>query len=127
MNRLFFIILILVPTFAMALTSEERLQEPAQEARAHELFKQIRCVVCSGESVNDSNADIAQQMRILIRDKIKSGNSDKEIIDSIVNAYGESVLMSPPLNQATYVLWFGPAIAFLVGIVVMFFFFRRKR
>jgi cytochrome c-type biogenesis protein CcmH len=119
------IILALLPTLAFALTAEERLPDVA-ELRAHEVFKQIRCVVCAGESINDSKADIAKSMRVLIRDRIKTGDSDEQIINYITSRYGDSILMKPPFDEDTYILWAGPLIMLAFSGILIFFFFKKK-
>lgn len=127
MKSIIFLITILFPLFALALTAEDRLPDPAQEMRAHELFKQVRCVVCTGESINDSNADLAVDLRISIRDMIKDGKSDGDILAFITDRYGDSVLMKPPFNSNTYILWLAPAVIFLIGIIGLVRFFRRDK
>jgi len=120
------LILTLFPFCAFALTAEQRLEDPAKEKQAHEIFKQIRCVVCSGESINDSKADIAKSLRILIREKVSEGMKEKQIIHEITQSYGDEVLMKPPVNQKTFLLWAGPAIILLIGIIILALSFRQK-
>jgi cytochrome c-type biogenesis protein CcmH len=122
----FFVILAFLPCFAFALTAEPRLTDEAAEHRAHTIFQQIRCVVCAGESINDSKADIAKSLRVLVREQITAGQSDAQIISYITELYGDSILMQPPFNPATYLLWLGPVLMLLVGGGVMVAFFRRK-
>ncbi len=109
-----------------AIAQEAPLADPALEQRARDLAREIRCVVCQSQSVSDSDADIAKDMRILIREQIAAGKSDQEIRDYLVARYGDFVLFEPPFKASTYVLWLGPfallALA-LIGIVV---FFRRR-
>lgn len=121
-----FLILVIIPFSAFALTAEKRLEDPLQEKRAHELFKKIRCVVCSGESINDSKADIAKSLRVMVREKISQGASEDEIMADVTNSYGDSVLMKPPVNSKTAVLWFGPVIILIIGIFFFVMFFRQK-
>lgn len=126
MLRILLLILFLLPFSAVALTSEERLSDPVKEKQAHAIFKQIRCVVCSGESINDSKADIAKSLRVLIREKVSQGVAEEQIIDEIINSYGESVLMKPPFNKNTLILWISPLFILIAGIVIIFIFFRQK-
>jgi cytochrome c-type biogenesis protein CcmH len=126
MLRILLLILFLLPFSAVALTSEERLSDPDKEKQAHEIFKQIRCVVCSGESINDSKADIAKSLRVLIRQRVSQGMAEKQIIDEIINSYGESILMKPPFNKNTLILWIAPLFILIAGIVIIFIFFRQK-
>ncbi len=114
----YLLLFILLPYFAFALTSEERLGDKMQEMRAHEIFKEIRCVVCAGESINDSKADIAKSLRIAIRQKISEGKSEEQIITDITNSYGDSVLMKPPFKEKTYLLWFMPLVLLAVGTLL---------
>ena len=120
------LLLTLLPFSALALTAEERLSDPAKEQQAHEIFKQLRCVVCSGESINDSKADIAKSLRVLVREKISEGSTEQQILSEITNSYGDSVLMKPPVNQKTFILWIGPAVILLIGVAFLALFFRQK-
>jgi cytochrome c-type biogenesis protein CcmH len=93
---------------ALALPIDTPLPDTKQEARAKALFHEIRCVVCQGETIADSPADIAGDMRRLIRERIATGESNRDIVSYLVEHYGDSILMNPPLNRATSFLWFGP-------------------
>ena len=127
MKKLFLILAIIIPLSATALTAEKRLSDPEQEQLAHDIFKQIRCVVCSGESINDSNSDIATDMRILIRKKIESGETAQTIIDSLAESYGVSILMKPPVSTSTYPLWLGPPALLLFAIIIFIAFFTGQK
>jgi cytochrome c-type biogenesis protein CcmH len=109
------------------LDPREQLADAASEARARALFKQLRCVVCQSESLDDSEADLARDMRRLIRDQITAGRSDQQIIASLTASYGEFVLLSPPARPSTWALWFGPFVllAAVAGMVGWFLFGRR--
>ena len=108
------------------LAQEVQLADPALEQRARDLSREIRCVVCQSQSVADSDADIAQELRVLIREQIAAGKSDQEIRDYLVARYGDFVLFDPPFKASTYVLWLGPfAILLFAGIGVAIFFRRR--
>jgi cytochrome c-type biogenesis protein CcmH len=122
----YLLLLVLLPYFSFALTSEERLQNEAAETRAHEIFRQIRCVVCAGESINDSKADIAKSLRIAIRQKILEGKSDEQIIADITNSYGDSILMKPPFEEKTYLLWFMPLILLAIGGLLVAYSIRKN-
>jgi cytochrome c-type biogenesis protein CcmH len=89
--------------------------DPAEEARARALQKELRCLVCQGESIDESNATLAADLRRLIRERIAAGDSDQQIKDFLVSRYGVFVLMQPPVREDTYLLWFGPALLLLVG------------
>ncbi len=93
----------------------EKLSDPKLEARAVALQRNLRCVVCQGESLDESNAQLADDLRRLIRARIAQGQSDKEIIRFLVSRYGNVILMKPPLETGTYALWFGPLLVLLAG------------
>jgi cytochrome c-type biogenesis protein CcmH len=104
------------------------LADPALEARAREVSKELRCLVCQNQSIDDSDAGLARDLRILVRERLQAGDSNREVIDFVVARYGDFVLLKPPLKVKTYGLWFGPAAVFVVAIVaVSVFFFRRRR
>ena len=110
---------------APAFAAEERstyvapLADPVLEARAKALQKELRCLVCQGQSIDESNADLATDLRRLIRQQIQQGMSDDDIKSFLVARYGVFVLMKPPVQQDTAFLWFGPAILVLVGAGVI--------
>ncbi|MFN7094338.1 MAG: cytochrome c-type biogenesis protein CcmH, partial [Burkholderiales bacterium] len=85
-----------------------------------QLYHQLRCVVCNGQSLADSNAPLAEQMRKFIKEQIKQGKSNAEIIDYLIQRYGESIYMQPPFNKHTLLLWIGPFLAIILGIRVIF-------
>ena len=101
------------------------LDDPALEARARVIHKQLRCLVCQNQSIEDSNADLARDLRILVRERVALGDSDKQVIDYVVARYGDWVLLKPPLNIGTLFLWFGPLLL-LAGITI-FVLIRLKR
>lgn len=128
MKTLLFIILMLISVIpANAVVMEEKLANPIQEEEAREIFRQLRCVVCSGETIADSRADIAGDLRKLVRERVKEGEDGRQIIGYIVSRYGDAVLMSPPVREDTYFLWFGPAVMVFLGGAVLFFVFRQKK
>jgi cytochrome c-type biogenesis protein CcmH len=96
----------------------EALPNAAEEARARALFKQLRCVVCQSESLDDSEADLARDMRRLVRAQIAAGKSDEDVKSFLTQRYGEFVLLAPPSRPSTWALWFGP-FALLLGVVVI--------
>jgi cytochrome c-type biogenesis protein CcmH len=110
------------PSFAQAPdepTYTVPLADPALEARAKALQRELRCLVCQGQSIDESNAPLAADLRRLIRDQIKAGQTDDQIKGFLVARYGAFVLMKPPVREDTYFLWFGPAILILVGGAVI--------
>lgn len=117
MKKLLLIVLFLtvsLPAFALVQPGEE-LPDPAQEARARAIAKDIRCPVCESQNIENSNADLARDLRILIRKKIAAGQSDEQVIAYLRERYGDSILLDPPMGAHTYALWFGPFIVLLIG------------
>ncbi len=112
---------------AQAVEPSERLADPAQEARARAISKVLRCLVCQNESIDESGADLAHDIRVLLRERIAAGDTDRQAIQYIVNRYGQFVLLKPPVEPATYVLWFGPPLILIAGALVLFFRARRRR
>ncbi|WP_409020057.1 cytochrome c-type biogenesis protein CcmH [Brevundimonas vesicularis] len=102
------------------------LPDAAQEARARALFTDIRCVVCQHESIADSPAGIAADMRALVREQIAAGQSDQAVREDLVRRYGDYVLFTPPVRRGTWLLWFGPFAAVIVAGVVLFLRARRR-
>ena len=131
MNRLIpikFILLIipfcltqLISNFSFAVEPDEILKNPKYELRARNISKNIRCMVCQNQSIDESNAPLAKDLRILIRDKIKEGNKDKEIYKFLTDRYGDFILLKPPLNSKNLILWFLPFIFLILGIYVVFY------
>lgn len=107
-----------LPPAIEARNGPEHLSDPALEARAVALQQQFRCVVCQGESLDESNAQIARDLRRLIRKRILSGASNQAITDYLVSRYGDFILMKPPLKADTYALWFGPLVVFLIAAAI---------
>jgi cytochrome c-type biogenesis protein CcmH len=119
MTRLLFIVSLLlvgVSPRARAISDPaEALHSPAQEARAVEIGKQLRCLVCQNESIEDSGADLARDLRQIVRQRVVAGDSDQQIIDWLVARYGNFVRLSPPLEPLTVLLWGSPVLAVAVG------------
>jgi cytochrome c-type biogenesis protein CcmH len=113
-----FLISPLLATAVQAATGPDRLADPKLEARAVALQKELRCVVCQGESLDESAAPLAADLRRLIRARLEKGESDAQIENYLVARYGDFILMRPPLEPGTYLLWFGPLIAVTIGGVV---------
>lgn len=113
------------PTSPHALTLEQTLENPVLEEQAQHIFKEIRCVVCNGQSIADSRAELALDLRKIIRNKLLEGATSKDVIVYITARYGDNVMMQPPLKPTTYFLWFGPAIIIIFAISVIVY-NRRK-
>lgn len=128
MMRFFLLAMLLFPALAFAgPMPQDRLPDPALEARAQHLFTQLRCLVCQNQTIADSDARIAGDLRLLVRTRLQNGGSDQEILDYIHSRYGDFVLMRPPVNPATWGLWFAPAILLLVGGGISIAVMRRGR
>ena len=116
----------LAPSEALALQPDEILKDPALEARAREISKELRCLVCQNQSIDDSDAPLARDLRLLLRDRLVAGDSDTEAIDYIVDRYGDYVLLKPPFNLSTLLLWATPLLALLAGILLIVVILRRR-
>lgn len=119
-------LLLLLSSSVFAAPLDKPLTDPAQEARAMAIGGELRCVVCQSESINDSQADMARDMRQLVRDKISSGWNDAQIIDYIRARYGDFILLRPPFQANTYILWLCPVLLLSFSGVGVWLFFRRK-
>lgn len=111
---------------AGAVEPGERLGDPALEARARAVSKELRCLVCQNESIDDSNADLAHDLRVLLRERIAAGDSDQQALDFLVSRYGDFVRLRPPVEPATYALWFGPFALLAIGAVGSVLYLRRR-
>ena len=103
-----------------AVEPDEILQDQKLELRARDISKNIRCMICQNQSIDESNAPLARDLRILIRNKIKEGNNNEEIYIFLTDRYGDFILLKPPLKLNTLALWFLPFIFFIVGIFIVF-------
>ena len=110
-----------------AVEPDEMLDDPVLEARARALSQEIRCPVCQNESIDSSNAALARDLRILVRERLVAGDSDTEVKAFLVARYGDYVLLDPPFKLTTYALWFGPALILLLGGFGVFLFFSGAR
>ena len=119
----FFIFFLLASSFA--LTVDTPLSNPQQEAQAQALFKDIRCVVCKSESIADSPAEVARDMRRDIRERIAAGDSSEAIRSTLAERYGDVILMTPPLKRVTVLLWFGPLIIVGLALFMALRYFRH--
>ena len=103
-----------MPAYAIS-DPREMLTDPAQEARAEQIGSQLRCLVCQNESIEDSNADLARDLRAIVRQRVHAGDTDKQIMAWMVARYGSFVRLRPPLSAATLLLWGTPVLALLAG------------
>jgi cytochrome c-type biogenesis protein CcmH len=117
-----------LPAAPIAATNpDEILADPALEQRARELSKQLRCLVCQNQSIDDSDADLARDLRRLVREQLVAGKSDAEIVDYLRARYGDFVLLSPPVRPATWGLWFGPVLVLAVAAGGAAVYLARRR
>jgi cytochrome c-type biogenesis protein CcmH len=111
---------------AYAVQPDEIMPDPAKEARARELSRELRCMVCQNQSIDDSEAPLARDLRILVRERIAAGDSDRQVIDFLVARYGEFVLLKPRFNPHTLLLWLVPPLVLVGGAVALWRFGRRR-
>ncbi|KFB10633.1 cytochrome c-type biogenesis protein [Nitratireductor basaltis] len=105
---------------ANAVEPDEVLEDPVLEQRARDLSLNLRCMVCQNQSIDDSNADLARDLRVLVRERLVAGDTDEEVIDYIVDRYGEFVLLKPRFSWGNALLWGAPAILLLIGLLLAF-------
>lgn len=131
MTRLRFLPLLLLlfvtAPFAVAKDAEPVGDDPAVEARLAKLSQELRCLVCQNETLADSRAGLAEDLRREIRVQIKAGKSDKEIIAFLTERYGQFILYRPQVTPVTYLLWFGPFVLLLAGLVILFRYIKQRR
>src|SRR5215831_11827175 len=127
-----YVLVQLLLIFAFAVTVDAQVAKPLSddpelEKRLTNLAKELRCLVCQNETLADSQADLAQDLRAQIREQMKAGKTDKEIITYLTDRYGQFVLYRPPVTPTTYLLWFGPFLFLLAGLAVLFRYVKRRR
>ncbi|HFQ15854.1 MAG TPA: cytochrome c-type biogenesis protein CcmH [Rhodobacteraceae bacterium] len=110
-----------------AVEPDEVLSDPKLEKRARDISAGLRCLVCQNQSIDDSNADLAKDLRVLVRERLKKGETDEQVTNYIVDRYGEFVLLRPRFEPRTYVIWFSPVIILLLGAGGLFAAWRRKK
>jgi len=122
-----FALLLGVAFSAHAVEPKEVLSDPALESRARVVGKELRCVVCQNQSIDDSNAELAGDMRLLVRERIQAGDSNDAVMAYMVDRYGDYVLLDPPFKASTYVLWVGPPVIGVLGLLWVVSFYRRRK
>lgn len=129
MKKNLWILFFLIATFpfrlAIAVEPDEILKDTVLERRARDISSHLRCPVCQNQSIDDSDASLARDLRLLIREKLKMGYSNHQVIDFLVERYGEVILLKPPLNKVTWFLWFSPLIIIIMGASIIFFQLKR--
>lgn len=111
---------------AHAVRPDEMLKDPVLEARAREIGQELRCLVCRNQSIDDSDADLAHDLRVLVRQRLTAGDTDQQVTDYIVSRYGDFVLLKPPFKLDTWVLWLGPGLVLLAGLWGLGRYMRRQ-
>jgi len=114
------------PGVVFAVQPDEMLKDPALEARARDLSRELRCMVCQNQSIDDSEAPLARDIRILVRERLTNGDSDQQVIDYLVARYGEFVLLKPRLEWSTAILWGLPPVALFMGALALIIMARRQ-
>ncbi len=112
---------------AGAVEPGKMLDDPVLESRARDISKILRCLVCQNQSIDDSNADLARDLRIIVRQRLVAGDSNGQVIQYMVDRYGDYVLLRPPVKVTTYALWFGPAVILLIAVAGLAVMARRRR
>ena len=121
------VLLVLLSVPALAVRPDEMLADPALEARARDISHGLRCLVCQNQSIDDSDADLARDLRILVRERLSAGDTDDEVRSFLVARYGEYVLLNPVIAPHTLILWITGPVVLLVGGIAVFLAARRKR
>ena len=130
MIRLLGVILLISAVWATpsyAVNPDEVLADPEMEENARAVSRHLRCVVCQNQSIDDSDAELARDMRVLVRERIVAGDTNREVLDYMVSRYGNYVLLKPPFQASTYVLWIGPAVILLLGMIAIGVFMYQRR
>jgi cytochrome c-type biogenesis protein CcmH len=127
LQAFFLALALLSSSSAWAVQPDEMLKDPVLEARARALSKELRCLVCQNESIDDSEAPLAHDIRVLVRERLTAGDSDAQVLDFLVARYGEFVLLKPPLSWHTVALWGTPPAILLVGMIMIAMVLRRRR
>ncbi|AQX27662.1 MULTISPECIES: cytochrome c-type biogenesis protein [unclassified Bartonella] len=126
MRKLFFwtftfFVFIFSMQLVRAVEPDEILTNPALEARARYISSYLRCLVCQNQSIDDSNASSAGDLRLLVRERLKAGDNDQQVINFLVERYGEFILLTPPFNKTTWLLWLSPLIVIIIGVSFILF------
>jgi cytochrome c-type biogenesis protein CcmH len=121
------VLLALGPSASYAVRPDEMLKEPALEARARNLSEELRCMVCQNQSIDDSEAPLAHDLRVLVRQRLEAGDSDRQVLDYLVARYGDFVLLRPPFKPETLLLWGLPPLALLTGLAALIMLARRRK
>lgn len=121
------LIALIAPSAALAVEPDEMLKDPGLEARARELSSELRCLVCQNQSIDDSNAPLAHDLRVLVRERLTKGDSDSQVLNFLVARYGEFVLLKPRFEPQNLLLWGLPPFALVAGMIALFVAARRRQ
>ena len=121
------LVALVAPTAALAVEPDEILKNPQLEARARHLSEELRCMVCQNQSIDDSAAPLARDLRVLVRERLTAGDSDQQVLNYLVARYGEFVLLKPRFELQNLLLWGLPPFALVAGIIALFVTARRRR
>jgi cytochrome c-type biogenesis protein CcmH len=121
------LIALAAPTAAYAVQPDEMLKDPVLEARARHLSEELRCMVCQNQSIDDSEAPLAHDLRVLVRQRLEAGDSDRQVLNFLVARYGEFVLLKPRFELHTLLLWGLPPAVLLAGMIALFVMARRRK
>ncbi|HXX09060.1 MAG TPA: cytochrome c-type biogenesis protein [Pseudolabrys sp.] len=122
-----FFIALIISSAAFAVQPDEVLKDPGLETRARDLSRELRCMVCQNQSIDDSEAPLARDLRVLVRERLTKGDSDQQVLDFLVARYGEFVLLKPRLEWHTLILWGLPPVALIGGMFGLFVMIRRSK
>jgi len=120
-------LMLLLPVAGFAVEPDEILPDAKLEERARDISRHLRCLVCQNESIDDSHASLARDLRLLVRERLKAGDSDQQIYDFLKQRYGDFVLLRPPVRPGTWLLWFGPALLLVIGTTASLIWLRRRQ
>jgi cytochrome c-type biogenesis protein CcmH len=118
--------LLIVTTHSFAVLPEEVLPDPALEARARVISQDLRCLVCQNQSIDDSNAPLAKDLRVIVRERLTAGDSNDQVFGYVVSRYGNYVLLKPPLQADTFLLWASPFIILVIALSVALIYLKRR-
>jgi cytochrome c-type biogenesis protein CcmH len=120
------VVLLLFATQGFAVLPEEVLKNPALESRARSISQDLRCLVCQNQSIDDSNAPLAKDLRVIVRERLTAGDTNEQVFDYVVARYGNYVLLKPPLQADTFLLWASPFLILFIALSVAFIYLRRR-
>jgi cytochrome c-type biogenesis protein CcmH len=127
MRLILALLLALSPGLALAVQPDEILKDPALESRARNISSELRCLVCQNQSIDDSDAGLARDLRLMVRERLQAGDSDAQVQNFLVQRYGDFILLKPPFKAETLLLWLAPLFVLLGSGAALFAFARRRR